>query len=268
MQTSPTASGYHPVSTRGDDRSPHQSATSSDPRRPVVDGAAVVHVGAEGGRAGRRPAGRRRVLRRRDHAIGSRRLGRLVRARGSRRGRLRPRHRHRELGAVHSRRRRGARPSGVRRARGQGRGRGGPGRAVPARRARLRRHRPVRLDGRGDGHRGVASDGLRQAGGLRDDRGGVPGRAAVASRPDWLGPDVGPDRAGGVDCRRHPDVSDGLGPREPAARPGVVGDSRVAAPGIEHHGLVPDRRRAGVSRRLLARAPHDRRRRRGCARGA
>ena len=55
---------------------------------------------------------------------------------------------------------------------------------------------------------------------------------------------------------------------EPDAWTRVVGDARVAAPGIEHHGLVPDRHRAGVPRRLLAGAAHHWRRRRRCARGA
>ena len=71
--------------------------------------------------------------------------------------------------------------------------------------------------------------GLRETGRLRDDRCGVAGRAPVAPRPDRVGPDVRPDRARRVDCRRHPDARDGLGPRQPVARTGAVGRSRVAA---------------------------------------
>ena len=151
------SSGYHPLSTVDDERLTAASAPSSSSRRTVVDGAAVVHVGAQGGGAGHCAARRCRVLRCRHHAIVSRRLCGLVRAGRGRRRRVRPGHRHRKLGAAHPGRSRGPGPSGVRGASRQGRGGRRPRRTAPPRGPRLHRHRTVRLDSLAHGDRAAGA---------------------------------------------------------------------------------------------------------------
>ena len=121
-------------------------------------------------------------------------IGRLVRARRGGPGRVRPCHRHRELGAVHSRGLRRARPTGVRRASRQSCGGGGTGRALPSGRARLRGRRTVRRQRRRDGDCGVATHGIRQTRRLRDGAGRCPDRVVLGPRAHRPGLRVRHDR--------------------------------------------------------------------------
>ena len=152
-----SSSRYHPI--RGGSCAPFSPIPRRhpDPRRPVVDGTAAVHVGAEGGRAGDRAAWRRGVLHRRRDADGrwamsaawfvlaATCLAAFVRA-----------DRHRELGAAHSRRLRRPRRPRVRARGPAGVAAGGAGRALLLGRAGRRRRRALR---RRRGRHGDSADG-------------------------------------------------------------------------------------------------------------